>query len=434
MSAADLFTPRHEQDGNIVQELYHIEISMIRSIEENSLDPYTCRVRDLLPELACLDVASESTLSNTLRRPPDPRDTDGAVYYMSSGFNSSSINMFGNSDLCPTGGPSEGKRIGDGMLDSFDVLVYLLHYFRIQPYDSLVDNPSYVVTVEGEDNVDHRCENEGDRTRYINFMAINDDCARPSLFEPRRLSGAHATSSNVSQIDVYTYAQTAGGTWFAIRNPGIYLSINYQLVNVDAVEPVDICNAPVSPDMEPIDEERYEVRFERFVETVSSPVSTRECARITGELTGAALSRNTLAMSQYVSEDRPYLCAYDIFLYVPARSECDVYVRSGSRAIDGLDGVTTSRTGRCVATDASAPPSFSPPSFSPPPPPPRARETPPPPPAAPLQYPSSLSNAELIGYTLGLITLVAAGVAGAPTVTRFVRGGVAAVNDNNERV
>ena len=51
-----------------------------------------------------------------------------------------------------------------------------------------------------------------------------------------------------------------------------------------------------------------------------------------------------------------------------------------------------------------------------------------------IALPSSLSNAELIGYTLGLTTLVAAGVAGAPTVTRFVRGGVAAVNNNNERV
>ena len=178
----------------------------------------------------------------------------------------------------------------------------------------------------------------------------------------------------MTQIDVYTYAQTAGGTWFAIRNPGIYLSINYQLINVDAVEPVDICNAPVSPDMEPIDETRYEVRFERFVETVSSPVSTSECARITGELTGAALSRNTLAMSQYVSEDRPYLCAYDVFLYVPARSECDVYVRSGSRAIDGLDGVTTALTGRCITTDPSAPPTLSPP----PPPPARGPTSPPP--------------------------------------------------------
>ena len=410
MSAADLFTPRHEQDGNIVQELYHIEISMIRSIEENSFDPYTCRVRDLLPELACLDVASESTLSNTLRRPPDPRDTDGAVYFMSSGFDSSSTNMFGNSNLCPAGGPSEGKRIGDGMLDSFDVLVYLLHYFRIQPYDSLVENPSYVVTVQGEDDVDHRCQNEGDRTRYINFMAVNDACARPSLFGPRRLSEANVTYTNASSIDVYKYAQTGGGTWFVIRNIGIYLSLNFQLVNVDSVEPVNLNNAPVTPGMEPTDEGKYEVRFQRYVETVPSSVLPSQCARITGELAGAALLGKTLALSQYVAEGRPYLCAFDVFLYVPARSECDVYVGRGSRAIDGLNGVRTEATGRCL-TVVPTPPSPPPSPPSPPPPPPPATLTSPPiSPESPPPDPPTSPAAVVIAAILPVLIASSVGV------------------------
>ena len=167
-----------------MQELYHIEISMIRSIEEESFDPYTCRVRDLLPELACLDVASESTHFEHPETSPRP-----ARHGRCRILHDQRLRFVVHQHVWKRQRVSErrslrGKRIGDGMLDSFDVLVYLLHYFRIQPYNSLVDNPSYVLTVEGEDDVDHRCQNEGDRTRYINFMAINDDCARPSLFGP----------------------------------------------------------------------------------------------------------------------------------------------------------------------------------------------------------------------------------------------------------
>jgi hypothetical protein len=221
---------------------------------------------------------------------------------------------------------------------------------------------------------------------------------------------------------VYKYAQTPGGSWFQVRNNGIYMSFNYLLGNVDSAEQVAVSNAPVTLGMQPVSESRYEVRFRRALETDQSDlIDTKRCARVMGEIQGGALYRNTLALSQYVTAERPYLCAYDVFVFVPGRTECDVTVQAGSRAIDGMDGVLTGETGRCLI---ASPGPTSPPAL---PPTPLAPRKTPPPRAPPLlrvpeapPIPPAFPTAPVIAAIIAV--LVASSVCGSVFVTMSTQG------------
>ena len=256
------------QDGNIVQELYHIEDAMYRSILDNSNDPYTCKVANILSELACLDVASSSTLSGSINTSTSDATPEIAVYYHGLGIETSgSLNLFGNSAPCASDDESSGKRIGDGMLDSLDLFVYLSHYFRVPPYDSVSSLPSEVLTVEGESDVRDRCGDDITRTSYMSQYDRQNPCTRPRKNLRRLTDGSVIEYSPVTSINIYTYKVVDEGTWFHIYNPSIVLSIYYTLENVDTEQDVYLSNAPVSDSMVPVDGTRYEIRFQRHIES-----------------------------------------------------------------------------------------------------------------------------------------------------------------------
>ena len=118
--------------------------------------------------------------------------------------------------------------------------------------------------------------------------------------------------------------------------------------------------------------------------------------------------KNTIAISQYTSTARPYVCTFDLFLFVPSsysrkrrleQTECDIYVLKGSKAIDGNTGIITEENGRCytesfeviqssITPSPDSPPTSPPLPLPPPlplaPPSPRIPPmTPPPPPPPP---------------------------------------------------
>jgi hypothetical protein len=369
-----------------VLELYFIETALVDSITENSLDPYTC-LHDQYPaaQLACLDVASVTTLSGTINSSYavlDSEDVVSAVFYASLGASSVSTNYWGNSQRC-----GDGKLVGDGVLDSLDIFAYLAWYFGVSPYDGLGDDASAVVTVEGETDVGGRCGDGVTRTQYLAQFDATQPCVRPSA--GRRLSSP-AEPPRELNASVYRHREVATGAWYLVRIDSFAISLQLRLDGIANAEFVSLSNerAPWRADLDatPRDAAAHELRFARHAEYGAS--STHDCAPIVSTLTGEfAMYRDVLALAQIPGFSHPFYCPFDVYVYVPdAPAGCSVTVAPGSRAIDGMSGAVQRASVPCTAgpyafaSPPSAPPPSTPPPSAPPPsaPPPSA-----PPPSAP---------------------------------------------------
>ena len=151
-----------------------------QSSEEDSYHPYTCTVASM-PFMECLDIGSARTLGGAL--------DNATAYNMSgssgdlkmnfysilelegllnmTGVNASTINLFGADVSC------NGKNVGDGAINTYDMAVLMWYQFRFEPYDQLPSNPMIVRTVEGRDDTRFRCE--VDETRRMWQLAIGND-------------------------------------------------------------------------------------------------------------------------------------------------------------------------------------------------------------------------------------------------------------------
>jgi len=434
----------------------------MQSIEEDSVEPFPCAAAAFpSAELACLDVASLSTLSGLIDpNNPVPERTETAVFHAFNQFNgSASATLFGNTAAC-----ADGKRIGDGVLDSLDVFVFLAWYFSVPPYADLSDDPASVTTgLEGESELSARC---GSGTSLADYLVAFDSaipCDRPDA--SRRLS---ESEPRPLRSKVYVHRETAAGRWYMIRIDDVLLSVQLRLGGILSDDFVRLSNlrAPWRADDDtaarPTSENELEVRFARHVEyNVTSEATSDNCAQIVEVLGGAAMYKNHLALAQIPSltQQRMLYCKYDIYLYVPTAYEtayetasdgrraseeaCSLVVLAGSRGIDGVSGAVQTENSECDVTPYYfyAPPAGPSPPGSPPyaPPPPSASRpssaSHPPsassaatPPSSPVLYPTGFSNAQIAAYIFGGTAASALAVAVAPTARRFVVGGVAAVS------
>jgi hypothetical protein len=386
-----LFEPELGDDGNIVMELYLLERASTETIEQNSLDPYTCLVHEYpgVP-VACLDVASITTLSGTINSSyvaVQPDDLPTAVLHAGVGASTTSTGYFGNSQLC-----DDGKRIGDGILDGLDVYVVLAHRFAVPPYDQLSADASAVPTVQGETDLGSRCGDGVSRTQYYEQFEPAQPCTRPG--GRRRLAEAPRPMRSA----VYRHRVVGAGAWYLVRLDALTLSLQVTLRGVANVDYVGLSNAlaPWRADIDatPHDAARHELRYARHAE-YGGGVDPSVCAPIVSTLTGdAAMYRDVVALGQFPDAGRRFYCKYDLYLYVPddaargrrASEGCAVAVAAGSRGIDGASGVWQEETSACV----DAPYSFVSPPSSPLPPP--SSPLPPPsspPPSSPPSSPSS---------------------------------------------
>jgi hypothetical protein len=346
-STQRLFEPAPGADGNLVLEFHLVESALLESIERNSLDPYTCLVRDDATgaALECLDVASVTTLAGTINSTyavVAADDVPTAVALAGLGANTTTDQYWGNAARC-----ADGKLIGDGVLDSLDLYVMLAYYFGAPPYDALPAMPAHVLTVQGETDVGARCASGLTRTQYLTLYDPNDPCARPDATR-RRLAAS-------SSFDVAVHRQRVlltGGAWYALRLRRLLLSVELHLVGVDDNADYVVLSNLRAPwheglDAAPLDPERYEVRFARHLEYAGAAADA--CATVVPTITGsAAMYYDVLALAQLPTDATAY-CAFDVFLYVPPPAgggarrrladECGVTVSAASRGMDGIGGV-----------------------------------------------------------------------------------------------
>lgn len=172
--------PTQGSDGNILMEFVAMERIWSESSGQDSYDPYTCAVRSAA-FLECLDIAGARTLGNSLAdavaynitgTSGDLNTNFYAVLALEgllnmTGQNASTTNLFGADVTC------DGKVVGDGGVNAYDMAALMWYQFKFEPYDTLDKDPSVVVTVHGRDDTRFRCD-LGETRRMWN-LAIGDD-------------------------------------------------------------------------------------------------------------------------------------------------------------------------------------------------------------------------------------------------------------------
>jgi hypothetical protein len=325
LSATSLLVGAQGGDGNLVMEYLYTDEYTLRTIEANSLAPYTCAVQDSYFH-ACLDIASASTLSYT------GGFDDGASLVSFNGTANS--HLFGSREQC------DGRRVGDGVVSGYDLVVLMWYQFRVAPYSGIAfTHPT--VTLHQDAGV--RCDDTITRQEYLGAYDSSAPCAHP-----RRLQTA---ADAVVPFTIHRHA-TVGmrGTWFQIRSHGApYAAVELLLqgVRADATVALSNVNAPLANTTEAPDD--YEVRFARHDEYCAGVVS--RCASVRGIVsTGVALYHNVLGIGQIPTQDRGQVCAYDVFLFVPGVLDCSVGILAGSSVMDGGDGIRFNSDVRCDDT------------------------------------------------------------------------------------
>ena len=203
-----------------------------------------------------------------------------------------------------------------------------------------------------------------------------------------------------------------------------YIALELLLDGVDSQDIITRSNkkAPFDrkeEDLQPEDPTIYEVRFARHIEYQSNPtINTADCGIITPLVTpDAVMYRSSLGIGQIPTVERPLLCPFDVYLWVPNKHDCDIRVKQGSRAIDGVRGARLNDEIRCTVPSLStggsvggispSPPPPSPSSLLSPPPlsPPPSPAGPPPPLSPPSSHPPLSPNHELVYTVTGTLTV-----------------------------
>jgi hypothetical protein len=167
-------TPLVESDGELTVEFAEMERYANLAATSNTVNDYWCALA-ARPELFCLDIAGPSTLSNSLNTTAfdllsDTVFSNGEFIldtYKTTA--NASINLFGQYDQC------DGKVVGDGLINVFDIATMIAYIFKDYKYADLDPNPEKVVTVEGRDRLQLQCDVPVTRAEYLSSYAT-DTC------------------------------------------------------------------------------------------------------------------------------------------------------------------------------------------------------------------------------------------------------------------
>lgn len=140
-------------DGNLVCEFTLLEEAFSRYSRLDHGDPHSlsCLASELNKMVECLDVASfdysfNSSLVDNIECEASNDDTTRQT--------------FGGANSC---GEGNGKRVGDGVVNSYDIWAFMAYHFASEPYHfkkkcSLYTVPSNIMTTEGRDDFLQLCE------------------------------------------------------------------------------------------------------------------------------------------------------------------------------------------------------------------------------------------------------------------------------------
>jgi len=391
----------------------------LASAISNTVNAFWCDVQTR-PQYQCLDIAAASTLGNSLN--VSAFDLSSTTIFSNAQFiydayataDDASVMLFGQHDTC------DGKIVGDGLINVFDIATLLAYLFRDYGYATLSDVPSTIPTVQGRDRLHLQCDDSVTRLEYLTSYTT-DTCVyfdrappTPPPSPGRRLASASSMLrvwNNISsrerdrpqvtrqwlpvakrhvEVDpppmrmpssthmLTIEHQLWTGTWYTLRTSSLALRLHVVLGGdlSDTAEPARLSYQRFDGSS-PSDPDRREVRYTRYCEFDRCD---HTCASIeTAHSSRTAMVRNTLELVQ-----RPIqaACPYEVHVWIPASElvrgrECVrleyLLIADGVRGVFGDQRECATLAGTLTYASPSTPPS-SPsgvsPSLTPPSPPP----------------------------------------------------------------
>ena len=380
-------------DDTLVAEFRLAEDIHRTNILNNNYKALTCATSNERAFYQCADVAGPATISLD-EASLWSTNAEDLYYGVLSGY-------LDPTDASPFGVGCNATQLGDGVVNSFDIAVFIFAMFSRPPYDV----PLTTRTVDIRS--DHSQECNGTNTRADWQTAIGSSYC-PSGGR-RRLTAAYNVESAASTsvairnqnpstgfyddavdgVKLERWVDLKHGSWFRISIEGLQQIVELFLGNVWVDVGIGMVNQPF-PSMhgtsrtdEPNNKDHVEVRWARRFELLGMN-DDGNCQSIVNGVSGStSLFGDTLSVRQEGPSSQQ-MCAFDIFVYKPnamTSSRASVgLAHRGDTNLQVLRG-STWRNVQGVGTltyDLSSPPSSPPPPLSPPSPPP-----PSPPPLSP---------------------------------------------------
>ena len=305
-------------DGTLVAELRLMERIHRSNIASNTYEAVTCAARNGNSFHQCADLAGAGTIAED-EASIWTEDASDIYYGTLSGYlDSENANPFGIQ--CGS------KRVGDGVVNAFDISVIVFSMFQRAPYNI----PLSTSTIQVRDDMDAECTNKTTRADWQSKLAT-DACPeggsrlRKRQRRQRRLS---EESENNNAVNLFEHARiestqtgSVNGTWYEVRIDHVQLVVEIIFDGVWTEEDIGLVNE-LYPNVDdpsthqPIDTSKIELRWARKLEFLGLP--STDCSSIVNGVSGTtALSGNTLAVRQEQATSNSLLCAFSIFLYVP---------------------------------------------------------------------------------------------------------------------
>ena len=161
-------------DGELTVEFAEMERFANRAAMSNNVNDYWC-ILATHPEFFCLDIAAPSTLGNSLNTTAFDLNSDTVfsngefILDIYQTVDNSSLPLFGQYDQC------DGKVVGDGLINVFDIATLISYIFKDYRYAELDPNPEQVYTVQGRDRLQLQCDTTVTRVEYMSSYAT-DTC------------------------------------------------------------------------------------------------------------------------------------------------------------------------------------------------------------------------------------------------------------------
>lgn len=357
-------TPDVRPDGFLTTEFGEMEKFTQLAAISNTVNDYWCALSQR-PELYCLDIGAPSTLSGSLNQTAYDLHLHTVFsngHYIRNIYdtaNATSVNLFGQVDQCGTG---QEKRVGDGMINVFDISTLLAYIFKDYMYVNLNNDPEQVVTVEGRERLVEQCDATTTRQQYLSAYSENTclhfDTSRrleasyaASVIETRwRSSPLNATLQQRQPLvlydqhyrsavdtprtstfvpDVYqvgfaehTLLPTvdySDGRWYTLHTRSMALRLH---VVFTGIPPQDRTRLELRSfdGQRPLDPSQRQVRFTRLCEYDGS-CAARECSIITAPHSGNdAMLHDTLELEQ---SEVFRACPFDVHVWVPYDQDAD---------------------------------------------------------------------------------------------------------------
>ena len=307
-------------DGFLTLEFAEMERFAHASALQQTANSYWCELQRR-PELVCLDIAAPSTLSNSLNvgsQSGTVFDDGTLIEKLYETANFTEVNLFGQYDTC------DGKVVGDGLINVFDIATLMSYLFSDYSYGNLNPNPDQVSTVSGRTGILEQCFSQISIQEYMQkyvadtCLKLNQEDAIIASWNSRRTlqdaeySETESNSEASGPVQLVLSASFAEGEWYTLLVDSVHLRSHVSFTGLSFQESTKL-DLQVYDGLPPEDPSQRLVKYTRLCEEQES--CRQQCAIIeSAHSSMVAMVGDVLELYQ---NDVEAACQYYVRLWVP---------------------------------------------------------------------------------------------------------------------